>query len=89
MEEWGFDLEEKYFFAHPVQGQASRAGGGPLRLYCGVPTEVELSFTDEWQAAPADMGTFGAIRFNDTRTDDRRPGDEGGRLVLEIPIRLE
>jgi len=89
MEEWGFDLEEKFFFAHPVQGQAKRAGGGQLRLYSGVPTEVELSFTEEWPAAPADLGTFGAIRFNDTRTDDRRPGDEGGRLVLEIPIRLE
>ena len=89
MEEWGFDLEEKFFFAHPVQGQAKRAGGGQLRLYSGVPTEVELSFTEEWPAAPADLETFGAIRFNDTRTDDRRPGDEGGRLVLEIPIRLE
>jgi tripeptidyl-peptidase-2 len=89
MEEWGFDLEEKFFFAHPVQGQTKRAGGGPLRLYSGVPTEVELSFADEWPAAPADLETFGAIRFNDTRTDDRRPGDEGGRLVLEIPIRLE
>jgi tripeptidyl-peptidase-2 len=89
MEEWGFDLEEKFYFAHPVQGQAKRAGGGPLRLYSGVPTEVELSFSEEWPAAPADLETFGAIRFNDTRTDDRRPGDEGGRLVLEIPIRLE
>jgi subtilisin family serine protease len=89
MEEWGFDLEEKFYFAHPVQGQAKRAGGGPLRLYCGVPTEVELSFAEEWPAAPADLKTFGAVSFNDTRTDDRRPGDEGGRLVLEVPILLD
>jgi len=89
MEEWGFDLEEKFYFAHPVQGQAKRAGGGPLRLYCGVPTEVELSFAEEWPAPPTDLKTFGAISFNDTRTDDRRPGDEGGRLVLEVPILLD
>jgi hypothetical protein len=89
MEEWGFDLEEKYYFAYPIQGQVKRAGGGPLRLYCGVPTDVELSFTENWPAPPSDLKTFGNISFNDTRTDDRRPGDEGGRLVLEIPIRLD
>ena len=89
MEEWGFDLEEKYYFAHPVQGQVKRAEGGPLRLYCGVPTEVELSFAEEWPAPPSDLKTFGNISFNDTNTDDRRPGDEGGRQVLEIPIRLD
>ena len=89
MAEWGFELEEKYSFAHPVTGEAKRAGGGPLNLYCGVPTEVALTFTDEWPAPPADMKVFGNLRFLDTNTDDRRPGDQGGRLVLEVPILLD
>jgi subtilisin family serine protease len=89
MDEWGFELEEEYSFAHPVTGEAKRAGGGPLNLYCGVPTEVELSFADEWPAPPSGLKVFGALRFKDTNTDDRRPGDQGGRLVLEVPLLLD
>jgi subtilisin family serine protease len=87
--EWGFDLEEKYHLAHPVRGKAKRAGGGPLNLYSGVPTKVKLIFADEWPAAPDGMGVFGSVKFRDSNTDDRRPGDDGGRLVLEVPIRIE
>ncbi len=89
MAEWGFDLEEKYFFAHAVTGNAKRAGGGRLVLYCGVPTDVKISFADEWPAPPSGLSTFGTVKFKDTRTDDRRPGDSGGRLVLEVPIEVE
>ena len=89
MAEWGFELEEKFAFAHPITGQAKRSGGGSLNLYCGVPTEVEIGFDDEWPAPPADLKVFGALRFSDTNTEDRRPGDQGGRQVLEIPILLD
>jgi len=89
MADWGFELEEKYHLAYAVAGQATRAGGGALNLYSGVPTKVKLSFDDEWPAAPEGMGMFGAVRFRDENTEDRRPGDDGGRLVLEVPIRLE
>ena len=89
MAEWGFDLEEKFSFAHPVAGEAARAGGGPLRLYAGVPTDVSLSFSEEWPAPASGQKAFGAIRFLDTNTKDRRPGDQGGRLVMEIPILLD
>jgi len=89
MEEWGFDLEEKFSFAHPVAGKAVRAGGGPLHLHCGVPTEVSLEFDEEWPAPVSGQKAFGAVRFLDRNTEDRRPGDQGGRLVLEIPILLD
>ncbi|MEN8007205.1 MAG: S8 family serine peptidase [Candidatus Krumholzibacteriota bacterium] len=89
MGEWGFDLEEKFSFASPVSGVAKRAGGGPLHLHCGVPTEVSVTFADEWPAPVSGQKVFGAIRLLDTNTDDRRPGDQGGRLVMEIPILLD
>jgi hypothetical protein len=89
MEKWGFELEEKYSFAHPVGGEARRAEGGSLNLYSGVPTAVELTFAEEWPAAPEGLKTFGTVSFRDENTDDRRPGDKGGRLVLEVPILLD
>jgi subtilisin family serine protease len=89
MEKWGFKLEEKYSFGHAVAGEVSRAGGGPLRLYSGVPTTVEIAFSDEWPAPPSGLKPFGSVSFRDTNTDDRRPGDQGGRLVLEVPILLD
>jgi tripeptidyl-peptidase II len=89
MADWGFDLEEKFFFAHPIGGSAKRAGGGRLNLHCGVPTKVKVSFDDEWPGAPEGMNTFGSLEFRDNNTDDRRPGDEGGRLVLEVPIKVD
>ena len=67
----------------------TRAGGGPLRLYCGVPTDVALSFTDSWPAPPAGLQPFGAVRFRDRDPADKAPGDTAGRVVLEVPIRLE
>ncbi len=88
-EEWGFDLTEKYFFASPTRGQVERVGGGPLRLYCGVPVELALSFDGSWPSAPSGLQPFGAVRFLDTHLDDKRPGDQGGRVVLEVPISLE
>jgi len=88
-EEWGFDLTEKYYFAAPTRGQVERVGGGPLRLYCGVPVELALSFDGAWPGAPSGLQPFGAVRFRDTHLEDRRPGDDGGRVVLEVPIRME
>jgi hypothetical protein len=88
-EEWGFDLEEKYYLAHPVSGDVSRAGGGRLNLPCGVPTEVKVAFADEWPAPPEGLTPFGRIHFRDHDTVDKAPGDTEGRLVLEVPIRLE
>jgi|GEM_PF-187037 len=89
MEKWGFELEEKFSFADPVKGKAERDGDGALVLYCGVPTAVELTFADEWPAAPVGFQSFGTVGFRDANTDDRRPGDQGGRPVLEVPILLD
>jgi len=89
MAEWGFDLEEKYYFASPVTGTVERAGGGGLNLYGGVQTKVKISFADTWPAPPESMHAFGSVRFRDTNLDDKAPGDKGGRLVLEVPIQLE
>jgi hypothetical protein len=89
MADWGFTVEERYHFARPVQGKVSGQGRGPVRLYCGVPGELELSFDDEWPAAPDGMGYFGQVLFKDEATSDRRPGDQGGRLVLDVPIYVE
>ncbi len=89
MAEWGFNLEEKYHFAHALAGKTKRAGGGRLNFYCGVPTDMKISFAEEWPAPPAGLSAFGKVQFKDRRTDDRRPGDSGGRLVLEVPIEVE
>ncbi|MBD3221229.1 S8 family serine peptidase [bacterium] len=89
MADWGFTVEERYHFAQPVRGEVEGPGRGDLRLYCGVPAELALSFDGDWPAAPDGMGYFGAVRFLDEQTGDRRPGDRGGRLVLEVPIVTE
>ncbi len=88
MADWGFQLEEKYFLAHKLAGSVDNAGGGTLDLHCGVPSDLEATFSGDWPQAPEGMSTFGMIRFIDKRTDDRRPGDKSGRLVLEVPIRV-
>ena len=88
--DWGFTLQEEYFFAAPISGDVSRTGGGDLRLYCGVPTSLDLSFAEPWPTCPGeDLRPFGEVSFRDDRTDDRRPGDTGGRLVLSVPIELD
>ena len=89
MAEWGFELEEKYLFGSSIVGSVKRAGGGRLDLFCGVPTDVKVSFDEEWPGAPEGMNVFGVLEFRDSNTDDRRPGDEGGRLVLEVPIKVD
>jgi len=89
MEEWGFDLEEKYHFASPVSGSVKSSARGPLRLYCGVPAKLKVGFEGEWPAAPDGMGYFGMVEFADENLSDERPGDDGGRLVLEVPIAVE
>ncbi len=89
MEEWGFDLKEKYYFARPVNGSVKRAGGGRLILPCGVPTDLKISFDEEWPGAPDKMAVFGQLELRDANTDDRRPGDEGGRKVLEVPLKVK
>jgi hypothetical protein len=89
MADWGFTLEEEYAFAEPVAGTASRAGGGALELYCGIPTDVRVEFADYWPEPPSGLHAYGAVRFRDRNLDDKLPGDEGGRLVLDVPIRLE
>jgi len=87
-ESWGFDLDETYLFAAPVAGKVARAGGGDPDLFCGVPTELEVSFDANWPAPPDGLAPVGAVVFRDENLDDRRPGDRGGRRVLEVPIRL-
>ena len=89
MKDWDFEVEERYGFARPVRGDVSSSQRGPLRLYCGVPAELSVSFDGSWPAAPDGMGYFGAVTFEDTDLDDRRPGDRGGRTVLEVPIEIE
>ncbi|MDY0111052.1 MAG: S8 family serine peptidase [Candidatus Krumholzibacteria bacterium] len=89
MKEWSLQLEERYHFAEPVAGKVQGPGQGPLQLYCGVPAKLKLSFTETWPAAPEGLGYFGAVRFHDRDLADKRPGDAGGRLVLEVPITVE
>jgi tripeptidyl-peptidase-2 len=89
MEEWGFTLEEKYYLARPIAGEVTRTGGGDLRLYSGLPAELKVSFADSWPAGADDLRAFGAVRFRDANAPDKRPGDERGPVVLEVPIRLE
>ena len=88
MAEWGFALEEKFFFARPVSGKVE-GPGGQLRLYAGVPAQLGVSFEDSWPSPPEGWGVFGAVGLKDRAVSDRRPGDQGGRLVLEIPIEIE
>jgi len=89
MADWGFELEEKYFLANPISGSARRVGGGDLNLYCGVQTEIKIKFTDVWPDPPEGLAPFGAVRFLDTNTTDKLPGDDNGRLVLEVPIQVD
>ena len=89
MADWGFALEERYLLATPARGEVARAGGGPLRLYCGVPAELEIVFSAAWPVAPEGLGHGGSVRFLDQAVTDRLPGDRAGRLVLEVPIELE
>jgi len=86
--DWSFTVEQKADFASPVTGKVARKGGGPLRLYCGVPTELEVSFAGDWPAPPEGMAPYGRVVFTDRNLDDRAPGEKGGRRVLEVPIRL-
>ncbi len=86
--DWGFQVEETYLFAAPSRAEVKRKGGGALRLYCGVPTEIELKFPGTWPAAPDKMGYAGKVRFLDQDLADKLPGDKAGRLVLEVPIRV-
>lgn len=86
MADWGLTMTEKYHLAGPVTGQVKRAGGGALKMYAGIPTTLQVSFAKAWPAAPAGLRTFGRVDFRDTRTADRRPGDQGGKLVLEVPF---
>ncbi|MDX2473042.1 MAG: S8 family serine peptidase, partial [Candidatus Krumholzibacteria bacterium] len=89
MSEWGFEMEEKFLLARRVSGEVARAGGGELKLYAGIPTELQLSFGDPWPVAPDGLQAFGRVQFRDAQTDDRRPGDDGGRLVLEVPLQAK
>jgi len=89
MASWDFELEQRYVLASPVGGEVQRSGDGALHLYCGVPAELEVSFSSTWPQPPAKLRPYGAVRFRDTNTDDKLPGDRDGRLVLEVPIRLE
>jgi subtilisin family serine protease len=89
MADWGFTVRERYHLAQPVRGAVDGPGRGELKLYCGVPAELELAFAGGWPAGPDGMAAFGAVTFEDTALSDRRPGDQGGRLVLEVPIVLE
>jgi len=89
MADWGFELEERYLLARPLSGEVRRAGNGPLKLFCGVPTQIEISFEDTWPSPPQKMHAFGALHFLDANLDDKAPGDRGGRLVLEVPIALD
>ncbi len=89
MAAWGFDAAEEYDFARPVSGIVKRSGGGPVRLYCGVPAALEVEFAEDWPAPPEGLQPFGTVRFLDSDPRDKLPGDQGGRLVLEVPIVLE
>jgi len=88
MKDWGFSVTEHYLFGSPVRGEVSREGGGSLKLYCGVPTPLSVSFDGDWPAAPEGMGYGGQVTFRDTNLSDKAPGDRGGRVVLEVPIEI-
>ncbi|MDX2473243.1 MAG: S8 family serine peptidase [Candidatus Krumholzibacteria bacterium] len=89
MADWGFDLEEQYHLAKAVRGTVTRSGGGDLKLYAGVPVALKVSFADVWPAPPEGLSAFGEVLFQDSRTTDRRPGDDDGRLVLTVPLVMQ
>ncbi len=86
---WGFDLEERRRWADPVAGEVEHGGGGELRLYAGVPVPLTVRFDESWPTPPEGDSVFGAVRFLDRDLPDRVPGEEGGVLVLEVPIVTE
>ncbi|MHB8078545.1 MAG: S8 family serine peptidase [Candidatus Krumholzibacteriia bacterium] len=88
-EKWGFRLTEEYLLAAPVTGGVTQDDAGDFALYSGVPTPLEVAFADSWPAPPAGLSPFGSVKFLDRNLEDRVPGDRDGRLVLEVPIRLE
>jgi len=88
MEEWSFNAEERRTLSKPVKGSVTPPHGSTLVLHCGVPTTVEVAFEQTWPTAPDGMHPYGAVRLLDERTLDRKAGESGGRLVLEVPIRL-
>jgi hypothetical protein len=88
MKDWGFKVEEQALFGRPVQGEAKRKGGGELKLYSGLPTDVAISFDGQWPTAPGGMGYAGKVQFLDHDLADKAPGDEQGRVVLEVPITI-
>ncbi|HPF34724.1 MAG TPA: S8 family serine peptidase [Candidatus Krumholzibacteria bacterium] len=85
---WSFDLTETRRWAAPVRGAVKGPGSRGLLLHAGVPAALDVSFADAWPAAPDGMSVSGRVRVLDERPTDRRPGDQGGRLVLEVPITL-
>jgi subtilisin family serine protease len=88
-EKWGFRIEEEYLLADPVTGGVKRGEAAEFALYSGVPTTLAVTFPGSWPEPPVGLRPFGAVKFLDRNLGDRVPGDRDGRLVLEVPIRLE
>jgi len=88
-QKWGFRLEEEYLLAAPQTGGVKRNAAADFALYSGVPTALTVAFPGSWPEPPAGLRPFGAVKFLDRNPEDRAPGDREGRLVLEVPIRLE
>jgi len=87
MAAWGFSCRERDFLATPVGGKVS-GPMDPLRLYAGVPANLDLSFAGDWPEAPGDRKIFGVVRFKDP---DAKPhaASGPGPVVLEVPILLD
>ncbi|MCB1185110.1 S8 family serine peptidase, partial [bacterium] len=66
MADWGFTLAEEYDLAEPVAGTVKRSGGGALKLWAGVPTDLSVAFEGTWPAAPAGLAPAGFVAFRDT-----------------------
>ncbi len=88
-EKWGFRLEEEYLLDAPVAGTVKRGDAADFALYSGVPTALAVAFPGSWPEPPAGLRPFGAVKLLDRNVEDRLPGERDGRLVLEVPIRLE